>query len=112
MRYLQRVAVPDREQKLELLCQKAGDAWRIHIWPTWLPEHLARCFDDECEAYPVYLDLHELDRQMRLQQAEYKITEAKDGSLQLEATGPSVAIMMKWLSRSFESGTEATLGSS
>lgn len=110
MKYPQRAAVPGRPPQIDILCERVGEAWRVHVWPTWLPDHLARCFDDQGEAFPVYIDLSELERQMKAHNAEFKRFEATDGSVEIEANGSAVDILISWLSRAFESGTQAVFG--
>ena len=103
----QRAAKTEVPQRLDIYCAKEGEAWRVYLWPTHLPETLARCFDEHGEAYPVYLDLEELDRQMRAFGVTYNKHEATDGSVEIEAIGSATTVLSGWLSRLFQSGTDA-----
>jgi hypothetical protein len=103
----QRAVKAEDPHRLDIYCATEGDAWRIYLWPTHLPELLARCFDEHGEAYPVYLDLEELDRQMRLSGVTYNKFESNDGSVEIEAIGPAATVLSGWLSRLFQSGTDA-----
>jgi hypothetical protein len=90
---------------LDIFCDKGkDDAWRIYAWPGWLPGFLRNCFDKNWEAYPVYIDLEELDRQMESSDAEYEKTFSTNGSVQLKATGLAATVLAVWLSQSFASG--------
>lgn len=92
---------PDFE--LSLFCGRVGDAWRIHVWPGWLPAFLRNCFDAEGEAYPVYIDLEELDREMTAMGVSYRRTENPLGGTELYASGRAATLMAQWLSQSLGS---------
>ncbi|HMA91957.1 MAG TPA: hypothetical protein VKP30_04680 [Polyangiaceae bacterium] len=96
--------------ELSLFCTKEnGEAWRVRVWPTWLPKYLRHCFDQNGEAFPVYLDLEELDRKMASSQATYLKRESSLGGYELAAAGRGAQVLAVWLSQSFASGTIATL---
>lgn len=101
----QLASVPKPEQALELdvFCSPVGDAWRVYVRPTWLPGYLARCFDRHGEAYPVYLDLEDLDYQMSSSDVEYERTPSTTGAVQLVAKGHAATVLAVWLSQCFAS---------
>ena len=105
-------AVPRNNQpfELSLFCGKIGDAWRVHVWPGWLPGYLRDCFDENGEAFPVYLDLEELDRQMAGSDVEYVKIESPIGGYELTATGDAATVLSVWLSQSFASGKRVVGG--
>jgi hypothetical protein len=100
---------PGKAQKLKILCAPEDDAHRIYVWPTWLPEYLRRYLDEEGEAYPVTVDLEELDRQMAASGVTYEKRESIDGSVEIDAEGNAAVVLTLWLARMFESGTQSVL---
>lgn len=99
-------AVPKSKKpfELSLFCGRVGDAWRVHVWPGWLPGYLRNCFDPDGEACPVYLDLDELDRQMEESDVEYTKIESPIGGFELTAKGDAATVLAVWLSEQFASG--------
>lgn len=97
-------AEPNRAFELSIFLARVGDAWRIHVWPGWLPAFLRGYFDEEGEAYPVYLDLEELERKMQSSGVTYQARETSIGGIELAATGASATVMAHWLAQSFNSG--------
>ncbi len=94
----------DQQFELSLFCGQVGDAWRIHVWPGWLPPFLRNCFDEEGEAFPVYIDIDELDREMKLAAFDYVRKDSPIGGLELSAKGDAAGVLARWLSQSFASG--------
>ena len=109
MTFQLKVAHPGQEQRLDIMCVPEGDAYRIYVWPNWMPSELAQSLDESGEAYPVYVDLDELDRQMTSSGVEYRKQISTTGSVQLEARGNAAAVLMMWLSRMFRSGSQGIL---
>lgn len=101
---------PDKPQKLDVLFAPEGDAFRIYVWPTWLPSHLSACLDENGEAYPVYVDIDDLDRRMVAAGTKYEKREIPGGGFGLVAEGPAAAVLMHFLSRMFESGSRSLFG--
>jgi hypothetical protein len=103
--------VKEADYTLDIFCAKGkGDAYRIHVWPGWLPGFLRSCFDENWEAYPVYIDLEELDRQMEMSGVKYEKKVSTVDAVQLKATGPGAMVLAVWLSQSFASGNFAMPG--
>lgn len=100
---------PDQAPKLKILCAPEGEAYRIYVWPTWLPQYLASCLDADGEAYPVYVDLDELDRQMTASHVTYTRRDSSDGSVEIDAEGPGAMVLSLWLARMFASGTQGVV---
>ena len=96
-------ATPDREFKLNLFCSPLGDAWRIRVWPGWLPPFLRDCFDEEGEASPVFLDMEELEREMKRSGCDYQRRVSRVGGVELTAEGRAAGVLARWLSRSLTS---------
>ncbi|HEY5958433.1 MAG TPA: hypothetical protein VIV60_17840 [Polyangiaceae bacterium] len=95
---------PDQALELDVFCSRVGDAWRVYVRPTWLPGYLARCFDRHGEAFPVYLDLEDLDYQMSVSGVTFgKYPSAAGGAIQLIATGHAATVLAVWLSQCFAS---------
>jgi hypothetical protein len=101
----QLASVPGSNQALELdiFCSPVGEAFRIYVRPTWLPGYLARCFDRHGEAYPVYLDLEDLDYQMSSSGVLYDKFASASGGVQLLAKGHAATVLAVWLSQCFAS---------
>lgn len=96
---------PEKAHKLKLLCAPEGEAYRLYIWPTWLPDSVAKCLDSYGEAYPVYLDLEELDRQMKASRVEYTKSETIDRGIHIDAEGPAAVVLTLWLANMLQSCT-------
>ncbi len=101
----QLASAPGSDQSLELdiFCSPVGEAWRLYVCPTWLPSYLARCFDRHGEAYPVYLDLEDLEYQMSSSGVVYEKFPSASGGVQLLAKGHAAAVLAVWLSQCFAS---------
>ncbi|MGC4070828.1 MAG: hypothetical protein QM784_40365 [Polyangiaceae bacterium] len=98
---------PGQDVEIDIFCAIVGDAYRVHVRPTWLPDHLLDCFDDEGEAFPVYLDFDDLDWHMKKSGVEYTKRLARSGSVQLYARGAAAHVLSTWLSNSFATGERA-----
>lgn len=95
----------EEDFELNLFCtSETGDAYRVRVWPGWLPKYLRHCFDENGEIYPVYLDLEELDRQMSNNQVEYVKHRSALGGYELSAVGRGATVLGIWLSQSLVSG--------
>ena len=89
---------------LSLFCARSGDAWRLHAAPQGLPHYLRGFFDAHHEAYPVDLDLEDLDRFMAGHHAEYEKRESRLGGVEITARGTAAGSLAEWLSAMFSSG--------
>jgi hypothetical protein len=90
--------------ELDIFCTRIDEAYRVYVRPTWLPDYLLDCFDEQGEAFPVYLDFEELDRHMRKSGVEYVKRPGAFDCVQLYAQGAAATVMSVWLSQSFASG--------
>jgi len=88
---------------LNLFCARSGDVWRLHAAPQGLPFYLRGYFDAHHEAYPVDLDLDDLDRFMAAHSAEYEKRESRVGGVEITARGAAAARLGEWLSTMFSS---------
>lgn len=94
--------------RLELYCAPQGDAFRVYLFlGSAPPQYLRACFDERGEAYPVYLDLEDLERVAGRAGAELEITKSTLGGVALCARGAAVAALGVWLSNAFASGLRA-----
>lgn len=101
----------NQEFELCLFCGREGDAWRIHVWPGWLPPFLRDVFDEEGEVHPVYVDFDELDRRMKAKGATYERRESPIKGFELSASGAAATVMAHWLAQSISSGRRDLLDS-
>jgi hypothetical protein len=104
MNHLASVPRSDQALELDLFCSPVGEAWRVYVRPTWLPGYLARCFDRHGEAYPVYIDLEDLEYQMSSSGVVYEKFPSASGGVQLLAKGHAATVLAVWLSQCFASG--------
>lgn len=93
--------------ELDIYCAIVGDAYRVHVRPTWLPDYLLDAFDENYEAFPVYLDFDDLDHHMKKSGVQYTRRQAKTGSIQLYARDAAANVMSFWLSQALSSGERA-----
>jgi hypothetical protein len=91
-------------EELSLFCSLEGEAWRVHVRPTWLPRYLKPFFDAHGEAYPVLLDFDDLARHMESNQAPFEKRVTKVGGAELLARGQAAESLAVWLSTAFSSG--------
>ena len=90
---------------LNLFCLQEDEAWRVHVRPAWVPSYLRPVFDENGEAYPVFLDFDDLDRHMAASQASFeKRVSAPTGAVELTARGEAATALAVWLSTAFASG--------
>ena len=90
---------------LELYCAPQGEAFRVYLFPgSVAPQYLRACFDERGEAYPVFLDLEDLERVAREDSAELEVTKSSLGGVALCARGNAVETLSVWLSTAFASG--------
>ena len=71
--------------------------------PQGLPFYLRGHFDAHYEAFPVDLDLEDLDRFMMAHSAEYEKRESRMGGVEITARGAAAAKLGEWLSLMFTS---------
>jgi hypothetical protein len=93
-----------REIALNVFCSPTPHGWRVHLNPAWAPSYLLHCFDQNLEAYPVEIDLEDLDRYMRYHKAEYEKRVSAFGGTELTARGDAADALAAWLSTAFASG--------
>src|SRR5512145_1589121 len=98
-----RAPLPGQPIELDIYCAIVGEAYRVYVRPTWLPAYLLDCFDEEGEAFPVYLDFDDLDEHMKRSDCEYVKRQAKTGSIQLYARDAAANVLSVWLAQSFAS---------
>jgi len=91
-------------EELSLFCSPLGEAWRVHVRPTWLPRYLQPFFDVHGEAYPVLLDFDDLARHMEANDAAFEKRVSRLGGVELLARGPAAESLAVWLSTAFSSG--------
>src|SRR5882724_2529406 len=89
---------PNQGTVLNLFCTLDGEAWRVHVRPTWLPRYLHHVFDENDEAYPVLLDFEDLDRHMAAHQASFEKRVSRTGGVELTASGEAATALAVWLS--------------
>jgi hypothetical protein len=94
----------DEGALLNLFFSEEGEAWRAHVRPAWLPRYLRPFFDVHGEAYPVLLDLDDLDAHMRTHGASYEKRVAVTGGVELTARGAAASELAVWLSTALASG--------
>lgn len=89
--------------ELNFFCSPAGEAWRVHTRATRLPGFLRKWFDENYEAYPVYLDLEDLDTEMKAKGVAYAKRVSTVGGVEITATGEGAKVLAAWLAESFAS---------
>ncbi len=108
-------AVPktiDPKRTLNVFCSPSPNGWRVHLDPAWAPAFLMHCFDKNYEAFPVSIDLEDLDRYMGYHSATYQKRIAVSGGVELTATGEAADALAAWLSTAFATGFRPRSGSS
>lgn len=88
---------------LELLCTPEDEAWRLYATPTRMPVYLRRCFNEQYEAFPVYLDFEDLDRYMKKRGLDVEKHANDFGDVELKARGRAAMELAVWLSKMFAS---------
>jgi hypothetical protein len=109
MTSLQRPERSDSAVRLDVLCVPQGDAFRLYVWPGFVPKVLEGCLDANAEAYPVFVDIDDLDRRMTASGLTYERHPLSHGGFNLVAEGRAVAVMTQWLSRLFETSLEGVM---
>lgn len=90
---------------LNLFCVCEGDVWRVHSRPSgWLPGYLQHFFDRNFEAYPVLLDIDDLDRYMGKRKLTFEKRIMTTGDVELTARDDAAEALAAWLSTAFASG--------
>ena len=104
----------DARTTLNVFCVKEGagdaEAFRVHISPLFIPSYLSSCFDRHHEAYPVFLDLEDLERQMERHGAAYDKRISVHGDVELTAVGRAAHALGEWLATAFASGMRPAAG--
>lgn len=95
----------DEARVLDLFFSREGDAWRVFARPSVFPPYLRQYFDEQWEAYPVMLDLEDLER--RMAGVRYEKRTSKSGGFQLLAQGSAAMTVASWLSTALASGVRA-----
>jgi hypothetical protein len=99
---------PESPAVMNVFCSQLSDGWRVYLNPEWVPAYLLRSFDENLEAYPVHIDLDDLDQYMRFHQSEYEKRVSGFGGVELTARGDAAHALAAWLSTAFASGERIT----
>lgn len=99
---------PEHAAVMNVFCSPLEGAWRVYLDPKWVPAYLLRSFDENLEAYPVQVDLEDLDQYMKFHQSEYQKRVSKFGGVELTARGDAAHALAAWLSTAFASGERVT----
>lgn len=88
---------------LRVCCAREGDAWRVRVAEGWLPAYLKHRFDSDGQAFPVYLDFDELDRQLgrRFLCVDQHVG---PGTVELAGRGDAADVLAHWLAAAFADG--------
>lgn len=97
----------DTTDVLNLFCSEEGEAWRVHVWPAWIPPVIFKFVDRDGEAYPVLLDFEDLSGYMAGDGHTYDKRVARTGGIELTAQGPAATALAVWLSTALGSGVRA-----
>lgn len=95
---------PEPAPVMNVFCSPLGEGWRVYLNPDWVPPYLLHSFDDNFEAYPVQIDVADLDRYMSYHQVEYEKRVSNFGGIELTARGEAAHALAAWLSTAFASG--------
>jgi hypothetical protein len=95
---------PNDDRVLNVFCSPSRNGWRVHLHPRWAPAYLRHSFDENFEAYPVEIDLEDLDRYMAYHEFEYEKRSATVGGAELTARGVAAEALAAWLSTAFATG--------
>ena len=101
-------AKPEPAAVMNVFCSPLNGAWRVYLNPDWVPAYLLHSFDDNFEAYPVHLDLDDLDQYMKFHQSAYEKRVSNFGGVELTARGDAAHALAAWLSSIFASGERVT----
>ncbi len=96
--------------ELNLFCAREGGAYRVYLRRSWAPRYLRQCFDENAEAYPVELDLDDLDAHMARHGASYEKRPTRLGGVELTARGEAAGHLAVWLSTAFATGVRPRSG--
>jgi hypothetical protein len=89
---------------LNVFCCREGECWRVHAERDLLPAVLLACFDRHGEAFPAFLDFHDLETFMATRDLPFEKRVAKTGGVELTAHGRAATALAQWLATSFASG--------
>jgi hypothetical protein len=98
-----RLLNPNEPNYLSLFCSRGADGWRVDTIARWLPRYLREYFD-RGQAYPVQLDLDELERQMKACSLDYERRVSTLGDVELTAQGQAGVVLSEWLASMFATG--------
>jgi hypothetical protein len=84
---------------LNIFCLRGDGAWRLHAVREELPARLREVFDEHGEAFPVALDLDDLDRYLAGHDALVEKRFSVHGSVELTARGTAADVLVEWLVR-------------
>ena len=94
----------DRVLRLNVFCEREGEAFRVHVDPASVPPYLRACLDMHGEAFPVFLDLEELERYVREAGGTLLCRTTRFGSQELDATAPAADALGRFLVTAISSG--------
>jgi hypothetical protein len=86
-------------QSLNIFCLRGDGVWRLHALREELPSRLRDAFDECGEAFPVALDLDDLDHHMAEHGALVEKRFSMHGSVELTARGVAADVLVEWLVR-------------
>ena len=95
---------PSPDPVMNVFCSPLEDGWRVYLNPDWVPGYLLHSFDKNFEAYPVQIDIDDLDQYMKYHQADYERRVSGFGGIELTARGEAAHALAAWLSTAFASG--------
>jgi len=95
---------PETSAVMNVFCSPLKGAWRVYLNPDWVPPYLLRSFDENLEAYPVHIDLDDLEQYMGFHHAQYEKRVSNFGGVELTARGDAAHALAAWLSTAFASG--------
>jgi hypothetical protein len=92
------------ELRLNVLCEREGKAFRVHVDPAFVPPYLRTCLDVHGEAFPVLLDLEELSRCQNEAPGTIEERRTRLGSLELIGRSGGTDALARFLVTSIASG--------
>lgn len=93
-----------REPRLNVLCEREGKVFRVHVDPAFVPPYLCTCLDVHGEAFPVLVDLEELSRCQNEAPGTIEERRTRLGSLELIGSGGGADALARFLVTSIASG--------
>lgn len=89
---------------LHVCCSREGEAWRVQVTQGWLPAYLRHRFDDGGQAFPVYLDFEELDRQLGRRFLCLDKHVSRPDRVELTGHADAADVLAHWLAGAFANG--------